>query len=143
MAKKGVPIMEANTLRAIPIFEGLSEDDLDRCAKRFQETEILQGSGLTREDDFAYKFFVVIEGEVEVLRDFDSVAMLGPGDFFGEMGLISGERRNARVVAHTRCQLAWMMGWDFSEMTEELPAVAARIEETVAERMASIPTDDS
>ena len=134
--------MDASRLRSLPLFEGLSDGDLDRCAGLFQEAELLQGGGMVREDDFAYKFFVVIEGEVDVLRDFEAVARLGPGDFFGEMALLSGERRNARVVAHTRCDVAWMMAWDFKTMADEFPEVAGRIETTVAERMASLPDTD-
>lgn len=135
--------MDATRLRSLPLFEGLSDEDLDRCAGLFQETEMLQGSGLVREEDFAYKFFVVLDGEVEVLRDFESVARLGPGDFFGEMALVSGARRNARVVAHTRCDVAWMMSWDFKAMADDLPEIAARVEATIAERMAALPEADS
>ena len=54
--------MDATRLRSLPLFEGLSDEDLDRCAGLFQETEMLQGSGLVREEDFAYKFFVVLDG---------------------------------------------------------------------------------
>ena len=134
--------MEASALQGIPLFDGLGPDELARCASLFQEAEILAGSGLAKEGDFAYKFFVVLDGEVEVLRDFEHVARLGAGDFFGEMGVVSGERRNARVVADTRTTVAWMMPWDFQQMTEELPTVAARIDEAIAERMADLPTDD-
>lgn len=134
--------MDADRLRPLPLFEGMSDADLRRCAEMFHEAELLQGSGLAREGDFAYKFFVVLSGEVDVLRGFDPVARLGAGDFFGEMGLMSGERRNARVVAHTRCELAWMMAWDFKAMSEEFPAVAGRIDEVVAERMGSLASTD-
>ena len=131
--------MESDRLKSVALFEGLSDEELDQCAALFQETEMLAGSSLAKEGDFSYKFFVVLEGEVEVLRDFEHVAHLGEGDFFGEMGLMAGARRNARVSAHSRCQLAWMMGWDFEKMTEDFPAVAARIEKAVAERNASLP----
>ena len=126
----------------MPLFEGMSDTDLRRCAEMFQEAELLQGTGLAREGDFAYKFFVVLSGEVDVLRGFEPVARLGPGDFFGEMGLMSGERRNARVVAHTRCELAWMMAWDFKTMSEEFPEVAARIDDVVAARMRPLASSD-
>jgi CRP/FNR family cyclic AMP-dependent transcriptional regulator len=135
--------MDASRLRSVPLFEGMSDDDLRRCADLFEEAEILQGSGLAREGEFAYKFFVVLDGEVEVLRDFTPAARLGPGDFFGEMGLVGGERRNARVVAHTRCGVAWMMVWDFRTMAEEFPEIAGRIEKAVADRMSSLPDGDS
>jgi CRP-like cAMP-binding protein len=132
--------MEAGQLRSLPLFEGVADDVLEKWAGRFSETELLNGSGLAREGEFAYKFFVVLDGEVEVLRDFQHVATLGPGEFFGEMGLVDGERRNARIVAHSQCRVAWMMGWDFEAMTTESPEIAARIQSVIDERRAS--TDD-
>lgn len=133
--------MDADNLRNLAIFDGLSDSELERCASMFQETEILAGSGLSREGDFAYKFFIVLDGEVEVLRDFEHIANLVAGDYFGEMGLVTGERRNARVIATTRCKVAWLMPWDFQTMTEEMPGVASHIEATIAERTGEIETD--
>lgn len=137
--------MDANTVRELPLFEGLPEEVVDDCARRFEELELLAGTGLAREGDFAYKFFVVLDGEVEVQRDFTHVATLGPGDFFGEMGVLAGGRRNARVVATTRCRVGWMTAWAFESMLEDHPEVARRIDAVVAERMSTVPdapTDD-
>jgi CRP-like cAMP-binding protein len=130
--------MDASQLKSIPLFDGVGDDVLARWAGCFQETELLTGAGLAREGDFAYKFFVVLDGEVEVLRDFEHVAKLGPGEFFGEMGLVNHEPRNARIVAETRCRVAWMMGWDFESLTKESPELAAKIQRVVDERRASI-----
>jgi CRP-like cAMP-binding protein len=62
------------------------------------------------------------------------VAELGPGDFFGEMALPDDGRRNADVVALERSHLAKMMVWDFQHLREAIPAVAERIDATIAER---------
>ena len=126
--------MDADRLRSSPLFEGLSDEALERCSQLFQEAEILKGSSLAKEGDFAYKFFLVLDGEVDVLHDFEVIARLGPGDFVGEVGVAAGGRRNARVTANTRCDVAWMMAWDFQTMTEEFPEVAARIEAAIADR---------
>ncbi len=131
--------MEAGQLQSLPLFEGLSAGELSRVAKMFRETELLNGSSLTREGEFAYKFFVVLDGEVEVQRDFQHLATLGPGDFFGEMGLMGGERRNARILANSRCQLAWIMAWDFDTMMKRYPVVAERITAAAEERMKGLP----
>ena len=128
--------MDAIDLGSLALFEGLSEEEVGRCADRFQQREFVAGSSLASQGDFAYKFFIVLDGDVEVHRDFEFVARLGPGDFFGEAGLVSGERRNARVTAKTRTVLAWVMGWDFTEMTNEFPSVAERIQTVIAERAA-------
>jgi CRP-like cAMP-binding protein len=136
-------MIDAARLRPSALFEGLSDEDLEQCAGRFEEMELLSGSGIAKEGDFSYKFFVVLEGEVDVLRDFDLVARLGAGDFFGEMGASADQPRNARVVAHTRCDLAVMMAWDFKTMLKEFPDVANRIDAKVAERMASVSDSET
>lgn len=133
--------MESGKLRSLPLFDGLPDEVVEGCAKRFQETELLNGTSLTREGEFAYKFFVVLAGEVEVQREFKHLATLGPGDFFGEMGVMTGGRRNARIIAQTRCDVAWMIGWEFEAMLAEYPEVAERIQKVVDERMASVPEE--
>ncbi len=126
--------MQVDQLRSLSLFEGLSDDELAKFAHQFEELEIVAGSSLAKQDDFAYKFFVVLDGDVDVHRDFEHIASLGAGEFFGEMALVKGEKRNARVTAKTRCRLACMMGWDFKTMTEQYPSVAARIDEVVEQR---------
>jgi CRP-like cAMP-binding protein len=134
--------MEAERLKDLPLFEGMSHDALVDCASLFQQTEMLAGSSLASEGDFAYKFFVVLDGEAEVYRDFKHVADLTAGDFFGEMGVISGQRRNARVTAKSRCTVAWMMTWNFQKMSEKFPEISAKIDAVVAERAATLPKDE-
>ncbi|MGA9277258.1 cyclic nucleotide-binding domain-containing protein [Ilumatobacter sp.] len=126
--------MEVDQLRALSLFEGLSDDELADCAGRFNEVEIVAGSSLAKQDDYAYKFFVVLDGEVDIHRDFTFVATLGPGEVFGEMALVKHEKRNARVTTKSRCRVACMMSWDFTAMTEQIPTVAERINAVVQER---------
>ena len=128
--------MESSRLASVPLFEGMSEEDLANIASRFQEEQLLAGSSLAKQDDFAYKFCVVLEGEVEVYRDFEHVADLAEGEFFGEMGVVSGQKRNARVTAKTRCELAWMMTWDFQDMQANHPQICDRIDAVIAARSA-------
>ena len=131
--------MDADRLRNIPLLAGLDEAGLDRVAGLFKETEILAGEAMAKEGDFAYKFFIVLDGELMVQRNFEHVATLGAGEYFGEMALIDGKRRNARVLAQTRCHLAWVMPWDFKTIRDEFPEIAARLEATANERLAQLP----
>jgi len=135
-------MIDVERIRGIALFEGLSDEELSQCAGLFSETEMLAGTTLSREGEFSYHFYVVLDGDVEVQRNFEHVARLGPGDFFGETGLVGGERRNARVSARSRCHLATMMTWDFATMNREFPVVAERIAAVVAERLAAAPDDD-
>ncbi len=128
--------MDAEQIQSLALFEGLTDDELAKCAEPLKELQIVTGSSLAKQDDFAYKFFIVLDGEVDVHRDFEFVARLGPGEFFGERALVKGEKRNSRVTAHSHCRLACMMGWDFKAMTEQVPAVAARIDAVIDAREA-------
>jgi CRP-like cAMP-binding protein len=131
--------LEPERLRSVPLFDGLSDDELARCAGLMEERELLAGTPIIREGDFSYRFFVVLDGEVDVQREFKHVAYVGPGGFVGEMGVTTGARRNARVWAHSRCTLALMMTWDFQAMTEEFPVIASRIEDEIARRTEAPP----
>lgn len=134
--------MDVKRLQSLPLFQGVANAELEEIAAKFQSAEMIAGSSLAKQDDFAYRFFVVLEGFVDVYRDFEHVADLGPGEFFGEMGLVSGEKRNARVTAKTRVDIAWMMPWDFEEMTSSNADIAARIAAVVEARMSSITDEE-
>jgi len=126
--------MDAENLAAIALFEGMSEDELADCASNFEEVEVLTGASMTEKDDFGYSLFVVLSGSVRVDVDGTEVAQLGAGDFFGEQALVSGDRRNATVVANERTSLAKMMVWDVNELMEKNETLANRIREVAESR---------
>ena len=126
--------MEAGDLVAFELFSGLSPDQLDSCAALFSEQRVLMGEKLTSEDDFSYSLFLVLDGAVKVSVDGDQVATLGVGEYFGEVGLVRGERRNAEVTATETCRVAKLMTWDFEKLTESHPVLAQRLEAKAAER---------
>ena len=130
--------MDVKRLQSIPLFQGVDTAELEMIASKFQSAEFMAGSSLAKQDDFAYRFFVVLEGAAEVYRDFEHVADIGPGEFFGEMGVLAAGRRNARVTAKTQVEVAWMMPWDFEQMRAENAAVCDRIDDVVAARMSGI-----
>ena len=126
--------MEAADLRAVTLFAGLSDEELGKCARRCDLVEVHGGTHLTRRDDYGYKFFAILDGRVEVRRDGRIIAVLGPGDVFGEMALKDSGKRNAEVIAATRLHVAQMMIWDFRQMLEDVPDVAERLAALVEER---------
>ena len=126
--------VQASDLVAFDLFSGLTPDQLDSCAALFSEQRVLMGERLTEKDDFSYSLFLVLEGAVKVSIDGDVVATLGKGDYFGEVGLVRGERRNAEVTATETCQVAKLMTWDFEKLTETHPVLADRLEAKAAER---------
>ena len=69
-------------------------------------------------------------------KDGERIAELGPGDFFGEIGLIETERRTATVVATQPMQLIVMFQREFKQMEQAMPAVADRIRSAIRARLA-------
>lgn len=129
--------MDERQLKEIPLFESLSREELREVARHADEVDVREGKKLMTEGDFAYEFFVIEDGEAEVLSGDRHVADLGPGDFLGEMGALArggGGRRNASVVAKSPMSLVVMTARDFRHMHDHAPRLAERIRETVSRR---------
>jgi putative ABC transport system ATP-binding protein len=86
-------------LRPIELFKTLTPRQLTDVAEKMSKRHYAAGETIIRKGDPGEEFFLVSDGEVEISRADREVARLGPGDFFGEVALISGEPRNATVVA--------------------------------------------
>jgi putative ABC transport system ATP-binding protein len=86
-------------LRPIELFKTLTPRQLTDIAEKMSKRHYDAGETILRTGDPGEEFFLVSDGEVEVVRADREVARLGPGDFFGEVSLITGEPRNATVVA--------------------------------------------
>jgi CRP/FNR family cyclic AMP-dependent transcriptional regulator len=126
--------MDEARLRAIPLFAGLSKKERRSVAQQADEVDIEAGRKLVREGEFAYEFFAIEEGTAEVKRGDQFLDELGPGDFFGEMGLIGNAPRSATVVATSPMTAIVMTGSAFRQIDRELPAVAKKIRKAIEER---------
>ncbi len=133
--------MEPENFENVPLFDGFSPEDLRRCAERFHEIKMLSDHNIAREGDDSYSFFIVLEGELQVHHKFEHIATLGPGDFFGEMGVQTGHKRNAHVATRSRARLAKLMTWDYSALIEEYPIIGERVAAVIASR--TPPADPS
>ena len=130
--------MDEARLASIDLFSSLSKRERSEIASRADELDISEGTHLVREGEFAYEFFVIEEGEAEVLRGGEHVASLGPGDFLGEMGIVTRAPRNASVVARSRMRVLVMSEQDFRGIAQMFPSVADQIREAVRERFESL-----
>jgi CRP/FNR family transcriptional regulator, cyclic AMP receptor protein len=126
--------MDEARLKNIPLFAGLNRKERKALAPRADEIDLEQGREVVREGEFPYEFFAIEEGTAEVRRGDQLLAELGPGDFFGEMGLVSDTRRNATVIATSPLTVVVMTGQAFRQTARELPEVARKIREAIDER---------
>jgi CRP/FNR family transcriptional regulator, cyclic AMP receptor protein len=127
--------MEAARLEGIGFFSGLSKRELEKVARWADELDVREGQELAAEGRFAHEFFVIEDGVADVLQGGESIAELGPGDFFGEIGLLETDRRTASVVAKSPMRVIVMFQREFKQMELELPAVADRIRAAIRARL--------
>ena len=126
--------MDEARLKESPLFAGLNRKERQALAPRTDEIDLEQGRVIVREGEWPYEFFAIEQGTVEVRRGDQLLAELGPGDFFGEMGLVSDTRRNASVVASSPVTVIVMTAQAFRQTSREMPEVAAKIRAAIEER---------
>jgi len=129
--------MDARDVQSIPLFAGLSKDDQKVVAQYADEVDVDAGKVLAQEGRLAYEFFAIKEGTAEVTLGGEPTAALGPGDFFGEIGLLGGDRRVASVVATSPMSLVVLTGSQLRAIDSRMPGVAERIRTAMAQRIAA------
>jgi CRP/FNR family cyclic AMP-dependent transcriptional regulator len=126
--------LDASRLKSIPLFQTVSDEELEQIAPFAEEVQVEAGKELVKEGDYSYEFMAIEEGTAEVLRNDEHVADLGPGDFFGEIGLLEKDRRTATVVAKTDMRLITLTGWDMKRMEKAMPEAVDRVRAVIEER---------
>jgi CRP/FNR family transcriptional regulator, cyclic AMP receptor protein len=126
--------MDEARLKAIPLFAGLGKKERRSVARQADEVDIEPGRHLVREGEFAYEFFAIQEGTAEVRRGEQYLDELGPGDYFGEAGLIRNVARNASVRATSRVTVIVLTGSAFRHIEREHPEVSRQIRRAIEER---------
>jgi CRP-like cAMP-binding protein len=129
--------MDARKLRSIPLFDGLSRKELEQIARQADEIDLPPGKRLLDQGRYAYEFFVIADGSVEVRQDRHPVATLGPGDCFGEIALLENSPRTATIETLTRVRAIVMDSRGFSVMMSASPTVADRIRAIEQQRMSN------
>ncbi len=127
-------IVNPEQLAAIPLFAELRPEERARVAELAEGIVVPAGETIDSERDFAYEFFIIEKGRAEVVQDGRRLAELGPGDFFGEIGLLVTGRRTASVVSLTQMRLVAMFEQSFRRIERELPTFAASVRAACAER---------
>jgi CRP/FNR family cyclic AMP-dependent transcriptional regulator len=123
--------MDASILRTIPLFAAMDDEDLHRIATFASSDSASPGTVLVREGDYSTELVAIEDGTADVMREGERVATLGPGDVFGEMGVLEKELRTASVIATSRMRLIRLTNWEVGRLS---PEVRARLRDVIAER---------
>jgi small-conductance mechanosensitive channel/CRP-like cAMP-binding protein len=122
----------------VELFRSLSDEEKQQLAKRLRSTPFVRGEAMTRQGNQAHWLYLIIEGEAEVGITIDGkserVALLGAGDYFGEMGLMTGEPRTATIVALTDVRCYRLDKEAFEGILRGRPEIAEDISHTLAKR---------
>jgi CRP-like cAMP-binding protein len=127
---------KVDLIRGVPLFAHCSRGEIAEVAKIADEIDVAADKELTREGDRGREFFVLLEGAAAVRRGGRKVNTLGPGDFFGEIALVSRSPRTATVTTTSPSRLLVITDSRFRSLLEHSPRIQLRILEALADRLA-------
>jgi CRP/FNR family cyclic AMP-dependent transcriptional regulator len=121
-------------LERIDRFANLSDDEVAQIEKAGTFVTVPADWALMGEGTSADKAYLLVGGEVEVRQHGRTIATLGPGDVFGEMGIVGQRLRTATVVSRTRLECLHFTRSQVEELSQRIPAFREALEATAAER---------
>jgi len=124
-------------IKRVPLFSKLPKTKLKEVAGIADEVDFPKGRNLTREGERGREFFVLLEGEAEVRKGGRRVNTLGPGDFLGEISLITKVPRTATVTTSGPTRVLVITDRAFAQLLRHSPEISQGVLEAVGERLAS------
>lgn len=127
-------------VRNVPLFADLDEVELERLAGAARRRRAERGEFILRAGESVDFLYILLSGRAKVTNSDEDgreiiLALLGPGEFFGEMGLIDENPRSADVVAQEACELLVLGAADFQRCWREHAAVATRLMQSLVRRL--------
>jgi CRP-like cAMP-binding protein len=126
--------LEPSQLKRIPLFSGASDEELRNVATFAESKEVSEGTEVMSEGGFSRELMAIEDGTAEVTREGEHIADLGPGDIFGEQGMLDEDVRSATVTATSPLKLITMGHFEVKRLEKNAPEVYGRIERLVEER---------
>ncbi len=128
-------VIDPARIARAPVFAELPAAELDELAAAVGEAEVEAGTEVTTTDESGTTVYLIEEGNAEVTGTGDPTPIeLGPGDAFGEIGLLLTGRRTATVVARTPMRLLSLSGADFERIRGQIPEFESSLRRLGLER---------
>ncbi len=132
--------VDVSELRTLPLFRGLTDDELARIAHSCHEGAAVAGDPIVRQWDPSREFYVILDGTAEVRTEERHLANMGMGDYFGELAALDwgasfGYPRLATVIATSPVRLLVFPGASFNTLVRDVPGFGDEIRRTVRERL--------
>jgi CRP-like cAMP-binding protein len=122
-------------LKRVPLFERCSKRELGAIAALADELHLPTARDLTREGAGGFEFFVLVEGEADVTRQGRVVNELGPGDFIGEIALVTSRPRTATVRTRGPSRILVLTASAFRSLMHDVPSIQDKVLAALADRV--------
>jgi CRP-like cAMP-binding protein len=130
-----VPDSKVDRLTRVPLFAGVSKRDLEFVASRVDEVSLKPGQTLIREGQPTESCFLLESGYVQVTRGGKPAARLGPGDFFGEIGMLDRGPATATVVTDGPVEAMVLSHVQFADAIKGNDSLALQVIAAMAKRL--------
>jgi CRP/FNR family cyclic AMP-dependent transcriptional regulator len=122
-------------LAQVKLFSALNKKELALVGNASDEIQVPAGQVIVTEGSPGHEFFLILDGQASVRRNGRRVAMLGPGQYFGELSLLDRAPRNATITADTDVTLLVIGQREFSAVLDAAPGVCHKLLEAMAHRL--------
>ena len=122
-------------IKKVPLFSDLDNRELKEIADSMKERTFSAGDKVTEEGKGGAGFFVIGDGTAKVSVGGRRVRTIGPGDYFGEIGLIADIDRTATIIAESDLRCYGMTFWDFRPLVESNASIAWKLLQVMAQRL--------
>ncbi len=134
-------MLRLKTLRKVELFSQMTDEELTALARRIKFSQFAKNDIVSRQGMTAHWLYIIVSGEAEVYLELPDggkhvLRDLGKGSFFGEMGLMTGARRSATVIAKTDLECYRVDKQMFEEILHARPAIAEEMSQIMAARKA-------
>jgi CRP/FNR family transcriptional regulator, cyclic AMP receptor protein len=121
-------------LKRVPLFAACSKSELGQIAALADELDLPSERNLTSEGAGGFEFLVLVEGEADVVRHGQVVNELGPGDFIGEIALVTGQPRTATVRTRGPSRILVLTASGFSALMHDVPSIEEKVRAAITAR---------
>ncbi|HEY6835774.1 MAG TPA: cyclic nucleotide-binding domain-containing protein [Gaiellaceae bacterium] len=123
-------------IRHAPLFAHLSKRQLEQIAQIADEIDLREGKEMTTQGARGREFFVLLDGNADVKKNGRRINRMGPGDFFGEIALVSDTPRTATVIATSPVRALVITDRSFRRLMTDSPQIQDRVLSALAARLA-------
>jgi CRP/FNR family transcriptional regulator, cyclic AMP receptor protein len=127
-------------LKRTPLLAGLGRRDIEEVGRLVDEVDLRAGHVLMREGDIGREFFVIIDGQVRIEKGGAMVRMMGPGEWLGDIALITEGPRTATATTETPSRLLVLNHGAFHQLMDKYPSIRLCVLDAMANRIRDLDT---